>query len=153
MAPKKIYGLSPLSTRIYRLRERGLTERQIAIQVHRAKSTVHKILSRRQPSSYLQQLAIRGRPRATTLKQDRHLAVTSKLHWFASTRQLSSGIGMSRMTVWRRVMSKGLRFRVAVRNSLTTANIRARLTWIRLHIDTDFRNWIFSDQSRFELAD
>ncbi|GFT54095.1 HTH_Tnp_Tc3_2 domain-containing protein [Trichonephila clavipes] len=102
-----------------------------------------------------------GRPRVTTPKEDRYLAVTAKRkRWSTASdlsRQLSSATGMtvSRRTVYRRLGQLGLYARRPVRCvPLTTTHCRLRLTWRREHALWTPQHWscvMFSDEFRFSF--
>ncbi|GFU54714.1 transposable element Tcb1 transposase [Trichonephila clavipes] len=102
-----------------------------------------------------------GRPRVTTLNEDRYLAVTAKRNRRSTasdlSHQLSSATGttVSRHTVYRRLGHIGVYARSPVRCvALTATHCRLRLPWSRKHALWTPQQWscvMFSDESRFSL--
>ena len=102
-----------------------------------------------------------GRPRVTTLRDDRYLAITAKRSRRSTTsnlsRQLSAATGttVSRQTVYRRLGDIGLYARRPVRCvPFTATHCRQRLPWSREHATWTSSQWarvMFPDESRFSL--
>ncbi|KFM64779.1 Transposable element Tcb1 transposase, partial [Stegodyphus mimosarum] len=102
-----------------------------------------------------------GRPRVTTPKEDRYLAVKAKRDRRSTasglSRQLSSATGttISRQTVYRHLGQIGLYARRSVRCvPLTATHCRLRLAWSREHALWTPQQWagvMSSDESRFSL--
>ncbi|GFU96295.1 HTH_Tnp_Tc3_2 domain-containing protein [Trichonephila clavipes] len=102
-----------------------------------------------------------GRPRVTTLNEDRYLAVAAKRNRRRTasgpSRQLFSATSttVSRQTVYRRLGHIGLYARRPVRCvPLTATHCRLPLTWSREHALWTPQQWscvMFSDESRFSL--
>ena len=102
-----------------------------------------------------------GRPRATSTRDDRYLALTARRNRAMTSRQLSlelslaSGRTISRRTVARRLNESGLYARrPVVCVPLISTHRRARLIWCRQHVTWNPEQWVnvlFSDESRFGL--
>ncbi|GFV57089.1 transposable element Tcb1 transposase [Trichonephila clavipes] len=102
-----------------------------------------------------------SRPRVTTPKENRYLAVTAKRNRRSTasglSRQLSSATGTtaSRQNVYRRLGYISLYAGRPVRCvPLTATHCRLRLTWSREHALWTPQQWssvMFSDESRFSL--
>ncbi|GBO12845.1 Transposable element Tcb2 transposase [Araneus ventricosus] len=102
-----------------------------------------------------------GRPRATTVTEDRYLSIIARRNRGATASQLSrdlyaaTGTRVSRVTVSKRLHETGLfARRPAVCVPLTSTNRGARLAWCREHRDWSMDQWatvLFTDESRFSL--
>lgn len=95
----------------------------------------------------------RGRPRKTTIRTDRAIALSSKINRFRTASQLGIQYKVSRYTVQRRLSEQHIRSCIAVKEDVTTAHKIARVQWCRDHKNENFQFWIFSDESSFELRD
>jgi hypothetical protein len=136
---------------IYGRHDQGMPQRAIADDLNISQKAVFLALRRR--VSGQQQPIPLGRPRATTNKTDRTIALTIKRHRFSSYRQIAAHFHVSKDTIRRRGMAAGLYSRRPHRDYLTDLHKRRRRQWCLQHLTTDFQNWIFSDESVFELSD
>ncbi|GBN82987.1 Transposable element Tcb1 transposase [Araneus ventricosus] len=126
-----------------------------------AQSVISRLWQRFQDDGTVSRCYSTGRPRVTTLNEDRYLAVTAKRNRRSTasdlSRQLSSATGttVSRQTVYRRLGHIGLYARRPVRCvPLTATHCRLRLAWSREHALWTPQQWscvMFSDESRFSL--
>ncbi|GFW51871.1 transposable element Tcb1 transposase [Trichonephila clavipes] len=126
-----------------------------------AQSVISRLWQRFQDDGNGSRCYSTGRPRVTTLNEDRYLAITAKRNRRSTasnlSRQLSSATGttVSRQTVYRRLGHIGLYARRPVRCvPLTATHCRLRLTWSREHPLWTPQQWscvMFSDDSRFSL--
>ncbi|GFT03855.1 transposable element Tcb2 transposase [Trichonephila clavipes] len=106
--------------------------------------------------------SIRLTKRFTTPLQDLYLIISARRQTGSTVRALGSaltiatGIRISRQTVYRRLNHAGLYARKpAVCIPLTSAHKRARLKWSLKHQHWsvgEWANWMFSDESRFNLS-
>ena len=100
-----------------------------------------------------------GRPRATSIRQDRFLVLSALRQRTATANNLrgqlraTANVVISDQTVWNRLREVNLRARrPAVRPVLTPAHRVARLAWARAHVAWTRQQWarvLFSDESRF----
>lgn len=114
-------------------------------------STVHWHLQKHRQNLPVHQNP-KGRPRLTTSKTDRTMCVAAKRGRFLKISELSTQFGVSDRTFQRRCRERGLRKRFAAVDTLTARHKRLRIAWCREHRRTNFDNWIFSDESTFELS-
>ncbi|GFW82434.1 transposable element Tcb2 transposase [Trichonephila clavipes] len=126
-----------------------------------AQSVISRLWQRFQDDGNVSRCYSTGRPRVTTLNEDRYLAVTAKRNRRSTasdlSRQLSSATGTtdSRQTMYRRLGHIGLYARRPVRCvPFTATHCRLRLTWSREHAlwtPQQLSCVMFSDESRFSL--
>ncbi|GFS54388.1 transposable element Tcb1 transposase [Trichonephila clavipes] len=141
--------------------ECGCTQREVSEEVGVAQSVVSRHWQRFQDDGNVSRCYSTGRPRFTTLNEDRYLAVTAKRKRRNTasdmSRQLSSATGttVSRQTVYRRLEYIGLYARRPVRCvPLTATPSRLQLTWSREHAlwtPQQCSCVMFSDKFRFSL--
>jgi hypothetical protein len=103
----------------------------------------------------------RGRPRETTLRQDRHITLIHVRNRFAiavDTARRTPGIRNNRIsdqTVRNRLRQSGLRSRRPLKGmELKRQHRIARLQWARAHLRWRRNTWqniLFSDESKFNL--
>ncbi|GFY09186.1 HTH_Tnp_Tc3_2 domain-containing protein [Trichonephila clavipes] len=141
--------------------ECGRTQLEVSEELGIAQSVISRLWQRIQEDGNVSRCYSTGRPRVTTPREDRYLAVTAKRNRRSTasdlSRQLSSATGktVSRQTVYRRLGHIGLYARRPVRCApLTATHCRLRLTWSREHALWTPQQWscvMFSDESRFSL--
>lgn len=142
-----------LARKVYRAADRGRSQRQIAAETGVNRETVRNIIRRRVGNTLKQHLSTNGRPRCTTSRTDQYLLLATKRDRFRSNRSLGAEFHLSDGTVRNRLKEFRVISALAVRNYLTSTNRLLRRVWCRRHSKTDFRLWLFSDESTFELAD
>ncbi|GFW54010.1 transposable element Tcb1 transposase [Trichonephila clavipes] len=122
--------------------ECGRTKLEVSEELGIAQSVIFKLWQRFQDDGNVSRCYSTGRPRVTTLNEDRYiyLAVTAKRNRRSTasdlSRQLSSATGttVSRQTVYRRLGHIGLYARRPVRYvPLSATHCYQRLTWSREH--------------------
>ena len=138
---------------VYRFRDEGQTVREIAALLAISRSAVQHIIDRRIHNTYQQMRVNRGRPKATTLRQDESIPVAVKRNRFSGYGAVAAQFELSKDTVRRRAVEKKIQTRVAAIEYLDAGHRRSRWAWCLRHTGLDFRYWAFSDESAFELAD
>lgn len=128
--------------------------------VHRA--TVINLLRKYRSTGSVDDRQRKGRPRMTSLREDRRLLRISKSNPAAvsgAVRQLwieSGGLPLSKMTVKRRLIAGGLHGQIAVHKPLLTARHRKRrLEWALQHRHWTVDMWrrvVFSDEVPLPLV-
>ena len=141
--------------------ENGQSQTEVSRELNVPQSVISRLWRRFQDEGNVTRRPIQGRPRVTTVRQDRYLQLTAKRQKTLPARQLSnqlaatSGTRVSRQTVYRRLKKVGLYARrPAVCVPLTPASRRARLNWSREHRNWTLNQWsnvLFTDESRFSL--
>lgn len=94
----------------------------------------------------------KGRKPRTTLKTDRNMVLSAKRSRFSRVSDLSAYFNVSPRTFQRRCSAAGLNKRFALIDRLSAHHKVVRAQWCREHRHTNFANWLFSDESSFELA-
>ncbi|GFX56434.1 transposable element Tcb1 transposase [Trichonephila clavipes] len=145
--------------RIIRRLECRCTQQEVSEELGIAQSAIESVWQQFQDDGNVSRCCSTGRPRVTTMNEDRYLAVTSKRNRRNTTsdlsRQLSSATGttVSRQTVYRRLGHNGLYARRPARCvPFTATHCRRRLTWSREHALWTPQQWycvMFSVDSRF----
>ena len=138
---------------IYKLRDTGQSLREIAANTGISFATVQSLLKQRISGTKTQLQLDRGRPRTFGTEEGKYLRLELKLHRFESNRQVAAAFKISESTVRRRLKEYGMVSALAKRNYLRVADRMLRRVWCAQHRKSSFRNWIFSDESRFELSD
>lgn len=147
--------------RIVAYRDVGLPYREIGRRVNCTAMTVMRVCrvwteegrgTRRRPT---------GQPRRTTERQDRRFRQLALRDRFATTRQVADqwfgeeGRPVTMRTLYRRIRAFGLfSYRPRLVLPLNPDHCRQRLNWCRerQHWEAEWRNVIFSDESRFCLG-
>ena len=142
----------------------GWSARRVAehFGVHRV--TISRLNSRFRDTGHVQDRSRSGRPRITTVRQDRYIETTAVRRRFVTARsiqldlQRAAGPGAQRIsdqTVRNRLHAATLRARRPAKcPALTDAHRAARLQWARQHRRWTRQDWgrvLFSDESRFCL--
>lgn len=141
--------------------EAGQSQVQICREFNLTPSVVCNLWKQFQDTGSIKRKPGQGRPRATTARDDRYLAVLARRHRGATASQLSrdlsaaTGTRISRVTVSKRLNERGLfARRPAVCVPLSSTHRRDRLAWCRQHSDWSREQWatvLFTDESRFSL--
>jgi DNA invertase Pin-like site-specific DNA recombinase len=129
--PKQV--VTPLAAEIIRKRRlEGHSIRKIAVDLNLARATVSwHILEQRKEQPYTAKPA--HRPRITTPKTDRTIALAAKRDRFSSNLELATQFHISVYTIRRRLKEFGLFSRLAVKDVLTNKQKRRRVRWCREH--------------------
>ena len=114
-------------------------------------STVQWHLQKTRSGQQIHQVQ-KGRPRKTTPRTDKTIVLTAKKNRFVSSSNLAAQFFVSRRTIRRRCAQFGLKKHRALEDELQKRHKMTRVQWCREHLKTNFRNWLFSDESSFELA-
>nr|CAH7721354.1 unnamed protein product [Callosobruchus chinensis] len=148
-------------TRInYCLWQEGLSRHQIANRLNNVRSTVSRTIRRYEETGEVNSRLRTGRPTVSTRRDGRYIAQLARrersVTVLRSQYQRTFNWVISTATNRRRVLASGLRCRRPLRVPLLTTRYRtARLQWARAHQDwllPQWRNVLFSDESRFELG-
>lgn len=149
-------------TRIIALWQEGLSRHQIANRLNIIRSTVSRTIRRYEETGGVQSRPRSGRPRVTTIREDRYIAQSARRNRSVTVPTLRSEFQrahnrvISCATIRRRVLASGLRSRRPLRVPLLTVRHRiARLQWARTHQNwhlEEWRNVLFTDESRFGLV-
>ena len=148
---------------IINLKRRNITNARISIQLNCSVRTVQRVWSRYRNTGSSDKLALPGRPRKTTAREDRRLILMSRLSRFDNARQLTvrwnnfSNKNVSVKTVRRRLHAQRVYSRVArLKPLISVRNRQRRVTWAnRIRNWTVQDNWsyiVFSDECRFGLT-
>lgn len=145
------------------MRQAGVTVNRIAIQMNISRRTVSRVWRRFIQTGSCARRARSGRPKKTTLREDRMLKRVVQQQRFMSlgtvNRVWNDRIGkvVSQSTARRRIHSGSLYSRVARRKPLIGPNNRrARIRWCtrvtQWNTEDNWSRIVFSDESRFNLA-
>ena len=139
--------------------EMGLSQADAARRLNVSRSVVHRIWNQYQTEASVSRRQVPGRPRVTTLAEDRFIALSARRRRRISVPQLvadhsvASGRRIYASTVRRRLHNAGLYARrPVVCVPLTGRQRRARLSWAREHVSWTRQQWasvLFTDESRF----
>ena len=132
---------------------------QIANHFRVIPKTIYRLKARFQATGSVKDRPRSGRPRVTTIGEDRHIRTTHLRNRFQSasdtSRQFRQARPVSRWTISRRLRAAGIRARLpAQRILLQPHHCIARLNWARLHQRWAARHWdnvVFSDECRFQM--
>ncbi|GFT96609.1 transposable element Tcb1 transposase [Trichonephila clavipes] len=135
--------------------ECGRTQLEEYEELGIAQSVISRLWQRFQDDGNVSRCYSTGRPRVTTLNEDRYLAVTAKRNRRSTASDLSpqlssaTGTTVSRQTVYRRLRHIGLYARRPVRCvPLTATHCHLRLTWSREHALWTTEQWFLCDVFR-----
>ncbi|GFV52689.1 transposable element Tcb1 transposase [Trichonephila clavipes] len=148
--------------KIIHLKEEGYSMRQIAAEVPCGLSTVVRTLKRFSETNFIVDRGQSGRPRKTTLREDRLLHRISlsnrKLNYSQIWKQwtLTSNVSVCPRTVRGRLLEIGLRgCKAHPKLLLAEFQRKRRLTWAREHSLWTIKDWekvIFSDEGQFCIS-
>ena len=139
----------------------GCRQQDVARQFNVHPSTIIRLLSRFRVTGQVSDRQRHGRPRKTTVRQDRFIVTTSRRNRFMSAPKVAnelhraSGVRMSAQSVRNRLRTANLRARrplVAV--PLTQRHRQTRVAWATTHLRWTRRQWntvLFTDESRFNV--
>lgn len=140
---------------IKRLKNEGQSQRQIAKSIGRSQNFVYNALLAPKPH------LVKGRPRKTTEKLDKHIKLLSSRDPFKSAAAIKTelGVEISSRTVRRRLVEQNLFGRSSRKvPMLTKRHCQNRLTFANAHKDWDgpvlgkkWRNVLWSDESKINL--
>ena len=150
---------SSTKLKIVKLRQENLTMQQIADKVKCSKSVICKILKRYNDTGSSNNKKKPGRPRKTTVRQDRmmhRLALKGRFNTVTGiSKQVKDVIGVSRQTMSRRLPEIGLFARCQRKKPLISKKKpRARLGFANRHVlwsKCDWNRVFFSDESKFNI--
>lgn len=143
------------------LQKTGKNYREIAKILKISVGSVHKAIKRYRETGKNTNRKGSGRPRKTNQRTDNKIYAISKADRFKSASQIRAEINndldspISRQTVARRLLDKGMIGRVAVRKPLLRpVNKKKRLKFAQEHVDWTIDQWksvLWTDESKFEL--
>ncbi|GBN46032.1 Transposable element Tc1 transposase [Araneus ventricosus] len=141
--------------------EAGQSQVQICREFNLTPSVVCNLWKQFQDTGSIERKPRQGRPKATTVTEDRYLSIIARRNRGATASQLSrdlyaaTGTRVSRVTVSKRLHETGLfARRPSVCVPLTSTNRKVHLEWCREHRDWNMEQWVtvlFTDESRFSL--
>lgn len=148
-------------SRALTLLEEGRSQRDIAFRIGVSQSVISRLRTRFQETGLLTRRPGQGRPRATSIGDDRYLRVGALRNRFTTARQLqndlvtATGTRISDQTVRNRLREAGLNSRYPVKAPrLTRRHKIARNAFARQHRYWGLRHWsnvLFTDESKFTL--
>ena len=146
-------GSPDLVESVYRFKDENpdYCERSIARFFNIKQPTTHRILKQRIPGTYTRRTFKRGRPRKTTVQQDRRLRSKLRRNPLDVARKIlrRARLTISRRTVARRIKEFGYSRHVVIQDTLTITQKRVRVRWIRNHRLMDLTQVIWSDETVF----
>jgi hypothetical protein len=140
-----------LAAVIYGMHDDGRNNSEISRILHIPRRSIIRILQRRVGTSHYQKKTTLGRPLIIPLKSQHHLSVAVKRNRFVYASHLASEFHCSPRTMQRYMYKIQLPPLPAFVNVLTDRHMNLRREWCIQNCDTDFSNWLFSDESTFEL--
>ena len=147
--------------RMVDLRAACLSYRDIAVRIGHAATTVMRVWNQWREDGRTQRLAGTGPRNVTTARDDRHRVRKAATDRTVSTTVLSrrwstaTGLDLSASTVHRSLLRAGLVAHMPLRRlPKSRDHQRLRLQWARerLHWRAEWRNVVFSDESRFNMS-
>ena len=139
----------------------GMTQTEIANHFNCSRMTIYRLLVRVRATGTTSDRRRSGRPRETTLRQDRHITLIHLRNRFVTavdTARRTPGIRNNRIsdqTVRNRLRQSGLRSRRPLKGmELKRRHRIARLQWARARLRWRRNTWqniLFSDESKFNL--
>jgi len=137
----------------------GQVQRTVAGHFNVSQSVISRLWNRFQQTGNVSERARSGRPRSTTVRQDRYMSNMARRQRFQSAVRLNTdfhaatGVQITPQTVRNRLHAANLRaYRPAVRPILTRRHRLARFQWTQNHVNWQLRHWtpvLFTDESRF----
>lgn len=142
-------------------RSDGLSLREISKKMNVPKTTVAYTIKRYRETGSNSNRPCIGRPRMTTIQEDRSILLVSKRNRRLTAQEITAGFNsghnkeISVDTVKRRLRSADLFGRIAVRKPmLRSQNKKKRLLWAQKHSNwttEDFKKVLWTDESKFEV--
>ena len=142
--------------------EVGIRQDHVARHLGCTQGTISNLVRRFRQSGSVDDRSRSGRPRVTTVRQDRYIVLQHLRNRFhPASRTASTTIGthrrpVSATTIRRRLRESGLRNRRPFRGPILTDRIRnRRLAWAEERLCWTFPRWyriLFTDESRFCLS-
>lgn len=133
----------------------GMGVRHIADALNCVPSTIRRLQQRFQETGSVQDRPRGGRPRVTTVVQDRQLVRRHLQDRFMPAAQTATELRVSSRTLRRRLATAGLAARRPFVGPILTPQHRLRrLTWAQEHVGWTTARWrtvLFTDESRFCL--
>ena len=139
----------------------GQTVAEVAIRFNVSRSTIKRLRHRFRDTGDVKDRPRSGRPRVTTVRQERYIETTAARARFITANQIENDVRnaarpaarpISHQTIRNRLHAAGLRARKpAKRPKMTAAHRAARLRWAREHVRWNRQQWanvMFSDESR-----
>ena len=140
----------------------GQVQRAVAGHFNVSQSVTSRLWNRFQHTGNVAERPRAGRPRKTTVRQDRYVSNMAKRQRFQSAVRLNSDfrtatrVRVSSQTGRNRLHTASLRvYRPAVRPILTLRHRTALLQWERDHVNWQLRHWtpvLLTDELRFCVA-
>lgn len=150
-----------IAVRALTLLGEGLSQRQVAIRLGINQSTVSRILNRFRETGSNHRRPGQGRPRVTTVRDDRFITISALRQRFQTSLQLRNelqtvrNVAISRETVRRRLREANLTPRRPATGPFHTRQHRiARLQFSRQYAHWTIPDWrvvLFGDESRIAL--
>ena len=137
----------------------GKKVKEIADLLKCHRSSIYHLINKKKNTGSVKNLKKSGRPRITSKKDDKLLKRMSIKNRRFGSRQLATEFNssmaqsvLSPRTVRRRLLEEGLKSCRAKRKPLLSLKARKkRLEWAKKHLEFDWNNVVFSDESRFTL--
>ena len=120
------------------------SEREIARRLHMSHATISNVIRRRIPNTFDQIKVKLGAKPKTTVRQDRNIISSVLRKRFSNLISITKIV--SRYTVRRRLIMKGIKYRLAIQNVLTNRQRKVRVKFARDNKDRDWDKVIFSDE-------
>lgn len=150
-----------LKWQIIGMRRCGRTHREIAAQLAVSKTCVTNTIKKFDEEGTVTDKQRSGRPRATSVRDDRQISRISKMNRKASIRAIkrefedSTQKQVSTMTISRRLREFGMySYMLLLKPLLSNKNKQNRKIWCRSKRNWYMEHWgkvLFSDESRFQL--
>ncbi|GFX74242.1 uncharacterized protein TNCV_2912751 [Trichonephila clavipes] len=134
--------------KIIHLKEEGYSMREIAAKVPCGLSTVVRTLKRFSETNFIADRGRSGRPRKTSLREDKFLLSNRKLNYSQILKQwnLTSNVSAYPRTVRGRLLEIGLRgCKARPKSLLTKFQHKRRLTWASEHSLWTIKYWVSQD--------
>lgn len=139
----------------------GKTNRQIARELKLHHATVDYIIKKHRKSGGILNKSRSGRPKITTIEEDRKIVLTSKRNRRKTAPEITAEMNEHRekpisvSTVKRRLQQAGLHGRIAMKKPLLRkVNKQKRFKWAREHQNWTAEDWskvLWTDESKFEI--
>ena len=141
--------------------EQGVSQRQIAAQLHCSHTAVQKVVRKYRSTGSVEDLPKSGRPQVLTAREKRIAVNLSKKDRFRPATSIRDdletnyGTSVSVATIKRTLVNAGMHGRIARRKPyLSRVNRKRRLRFALQHKNWSVEDWsqiIFSDESKFQL--